>query len=164
MKIHRDPAREKCQALPFGEHRNISEWPEWVKVKESMKVVGAMFSDKESLEMLNTNIVAQNFYNSLQRAYGVRGTIFQKVYYVNTYLFTKLWYTSQVFKMQEKAITQILGKALDFVYSGENERPVRVINFRSRELGGLGLINPVIKSRAFMVKNMIKEAEIKRNP
>ena len=63
--------------------------------------------------------------------------------------------------MQEKAITQILGKALDFVYSGENERPVRVINFRSRELGGLGLINPIIKSRAFMVKNMIKEAESK---
>ena len=86
-------------------------------VKESMKVVGAMFSNKESLEMLNTNIVAQNFYNSLQRAYGVRGTIFQKVYYVNTYLFSKLWFTSQVFKLDEKIINKMLSKALNFIYS-----------------------------------------------
>ena len=161
LEMHRDPARQKCQALPFGEHRNISEWPEWVTVKESMKVVGAMFSNKESLEMLNTNIVAQNFYNSLQRAYGVRGTIFQKVYYVNTYLFSKLWFTSQVFKLDEKIINKMLSKALDFIYSGENERPVRAVNFRPKELGGLGLINPIWKARAFMVKNMFIEAESK---
>ena len=126
-----------------------------------MKVVGAMFSNKESLEMLNTNIVAQNFYNSLQRAYGVRGTIFQKVYYVNTYLFSKLWFTSQVFKLDEKIINKMLSKALDFIYSGENERPVRAVNFRPKELGGLGLINPIWKARAFMVKNMFIEAESK---
>ena len=104
LEMHRDPVRQKCQALPFGEHRNFSEWPQWVTVKGSMKVVGAMFSNEESLEILNTNLVAQNFYNSLQRAYGVRGTILQKVYYVNTYLFSKLWYTSQVFKLDEKIL------------------------------------------------------------
>ena len=84
LEMHRDPTRQKCQALPFGEHRSYAEWPEWVTIKEEMKVVGAMFSNKESLEILNTNLVAKNFYNSLQRAYGVRGTIMQKVYYVNT--------------------------------------------------------------------------------
>ena len=44
----------------------------------------------------------------------IRGTISQKLYYVNTYLFTKLWYTSQVFKLEEKVINKILAKALDF--------------------------------------------------
>ena len=108
-----------------------------------MKVVGAMFSNEESLEILNMNLVAQNFYNSLQRAYVVRGTILQKVYYVNTYLLSKLWYTSQAFKLDEKIINKMLSKALDFIYSGENERPVRALNFRPTELGGLGLINPI---------------------
>ena len=161
LEMHRDPARQKCQALPFGEHRSYGEWPEWVTIKEEMKVVGAMFSNKESLEILNTNLVAKNFYNSLQRAYGVRGTIMQKVYYVNTYLFSKLWYTSQVFMLEEKILNKLLSKALDFIYSGENERPVRAINFRPKELGGLRLINPIWKARAFIVKGMFKEAERK---
>ena len=51
LEMHRDPARQKCQALPFGEHRSYGEWPEWVTIKEEMKVVGAMFSNKESLEI-----------------------------------------------------------------------------------------------------------------
>ena len=76
----------------------------------------------------------------------------QKVYYVNTYLFTKLWYTSQVFKLEEKVIHKILGKALDFICSGENYRPVRAINFRPRYFGGLWLLNPILKARALMVK------------
>ena len=52
----------------------------------------------------------------------------------------------------KKIVNKMLGKALDFIYSGENERPVRAINFRPKEQGGLGLINPIWKARAFLVK------------
>ena len=38
---------------------------------------------------------------------------------------------------------------------------MRALNFRPKELGGLGLINPIWKARAFIVKNMFKEAESK---
>ena len=84
-------------------------------------------------------------------------TIFQKVYYVNTYLFSKIWYLAQCFKLDEKILDKILVKALQFIYAGENERPVRCINFRHKELGGLGLIHPKLKSKAFMIKNMYSE-------
>ncbi len=46
---------------------------------------------------------------------------------------------------------------MDFIYNGENERPVRAINFRPKKLGGLGLTHPVIKARALLVKNMYKD-------
>ena len=46
---------------------------------------------------------------------------------------------------------------MDFIYSGENERPVKAINFRPKQLGGLGLTHPVIKARALLVKNMYKD-------
>ena len=26
LEMHRDPGRQKCQALPFGEHRNVAGW------------------------------------------------------------------------------------------------------------------------------------------
>ena len=41
LLMHRDPRREKCQALPFGEHREVDSWPDWVTVKNSIKIVGA---------------------------------------------------------------------------------------------------------------------------
>ena len=40
LKMHRDPLREKCQALPFGSHREYKDWPEWVTVKNKIKIVG----------------------------------------------------------------------------------------------------------------------------
>ena len=152
--MHRDPKREKCQAIPFGEHREHLDWPKWVTVKNKIKVVGAVFSNDESFDKLNSDLVAKNFYNALQKSYGVMGTIFQKAYYVNTYLFSKIWYLAQCFKLDEKMLDKILAKALDFIYAGENERPVRSLNFRPTERGGLGLTHPKIKAKAFLIKNM----------
>ena len=54
-------------------------------------------------------------------------------------------------------LQNLVAKALKFVYAGENERPVRAVNFRKRELGGIGLIDPIIKCKALLVKTMYKE-------
>ena len=45
-------------------------------------------------------------------------------------------------------LENILAKALKFMYAGENERPVRVLNFRDGAIGGLHLVNPIVKARA----------------
>ena len=93
LKMHRDPARGKCQALPFGKHTEYKDWPEWISVKGSIKVVGIIFTNEnEKFESMNTDLVVQNFYNALQKVLGMRGTLFQKVYAVKTFLFSKLCY------------------------------------------------------------------------
>ena len=166
LKMHRDPKREKCQALPFGEHRNYQNWPEWVTVKDSIKVVGAYFSNSKNLEKLNGDLVKKSFHDALYKAWGTRGTVQQKVHFVNTYLFPKIWYISQVFVLDKSIFygsgkeKGILSKALKFIWAGENERPIRALNFRSREKGGLGLIEPFVKARAFLVKNMLKDYKL----
>ena len=78
LKMHRDPKRGKCQAIPFGKHRENLVWPEWISVKSSMKVVGAMFSNNEDFEKLNSDLVEKCFYDTLNKSYGIKGTIFQK--------------------------------------------------------------------------------------
>ena len=122
LEMHRDPGRDKCQVLPFGSHVDFQNWPEWVSVKSKMKVVGGIFSNNESLDTLNSDLVSKCFFNALQKAFGIKGTIFQKAYYVNTYLFSKLWFTAQCFK-----------------------------------LGGLGLINPIIKSKASPCSKILRK-------
>ena len=76
---------------------------------------------------------------------------------MNTYLFSKLWFTAQFCKLDQKMLKKILSKALAFIYSGENERPVNSVNFRSTMEGGLGLFHPIFKAKALMVRNMYRE-------
>ena len=157
LKMHRDPERDKCQALPFGSHRFFNSWPDWVSVKDKIKVVGGIFSNREPFEKINSDLVEKCFFDALHKSYGIRGTIFQKAYYVNTYLFSKLWFTAQFCKLDEKMLKKVTSKALAFVYSGENERPVNSVNFRSTAQGGLGLFHPAIKAKSLLLKNMYKE-------
>ena len=155
--MHRDPARDKCQALPFGHHRLFKSWPEWINVKNKIKVVGAIFSNNEDIDQLNSSLVSQNFFNTISKSYGIRGTIMQKAYFANTFLFSKLWYLAQCFKIDRKVLENIMSRALKFIYAGENERPVRPLNFRNKVVGGLGLIHPFLKAKALLLRSMYKE-------
>ena len=157
LEMHRDPARNKCQALPFGNHRYYNGWPAWITVRDEVKIVGAVFSNKGDIEKLNSNLVSKCFFDALHRSYGVKGTILQKVHFVNTYLFSKVWFLAQCFMMDNKIMDNILSKALNFIYAGENERPIRALNFRDKSCGGLGLINPSHKAKALLMKNMYRD-------
>ena len=157
LEMHRDPARGKCQALPFGRHRSHTDWPSWITVKDEVKIVGAIFSNRGDLDKLNGNLVSKCFFDLLHKSYGIKGTLHQKVYFVNTYLFSKIWFIAQCFKIEKKTLENILSKALNFIYAGQNERPVRPLNFRDRKIGGLGLVNPIIKSKALLLKSMYRE-------
>ena len=160
--MHRDPNRKKCQALPFGKHKNFKFWPEWVTVSNSIKVVGVIYSNTMGqFEKLNGDLVQQNFNMALHQWSGTRGTLHQKVYIANTFLFTKVWYLAQVVKLDLQMLGNLLKKAQNFIHAGENERPVHALNFRDREKGGLGIIHVVIKSKSLLIKNMYKEAQSK---
>ena len=69
----------------------------------------------------------------------------------------KVWYLAQCFSLEKKILEKMLSKALGFIYAGENERPIRPLNFRGKSIGGLGLINPVVKAQALLLRNVYKE-------
>ena len=92
--------------------------------------MGARFSNVEDLHKLNTDLAVKNVYLELHRGFGYKGTILQKVYFCNIIIFSKLWYLAQNFRMDEKILDKVLAKVMAFIYSGENERPVRPLNFR----------------------------------
>ena len=145
LQMHRDPQRKKCQALSFGTHKTFNEWPQWITMSNQTKIVGIIFTNEQKkFEQLNTELVEKAFYATLRSSSGMRGTLFQKVYYINTYMFSKLWYVAQVVKLNDKKLNEMLKAAMKFLYSGENERPVRSLNFRSTDRGGLGLIDPPV--------------------
>ena len=69
LLMHRDSTRDKCQALPFGKHRDFQLWPDWVSVKDKIKIVGGIFSNNESFEKINSELVSKCFYDALHKAW-----------------------------------------------------------------------------------------------
>ena len=162
LEMHRDPNREKCQALVFGRHRQYQDWPEWVTVKEKIKIVGIWYTNIPdlSLEKINTDMVKESVFKKLFSSYGIRGTVMQKIYFVNTFILSKIWYAGQSIMLEEKVLRDIDKKIRKFIHVGENERPVQALVYRQKEFGGLGLHCPMTKSRALLVKNMLKAWKI----
>ena len=111
----------------------------------------------DNFERINMRQVEKSFYMTLNDCFGIKGTLKQKVYCVNTYMFSKLWYTAQVVKMDKKKVDSMIKASMNFIYAGENERPVRPLNFRPKHLGGLGLVEASIKANALLIKSMISQ-------
>ena len=156
-EMHRDPLRGKCQALPFGSHRNHDEWPAWITVKNEIKILGVLYSNTDSMEKCNSREILDLVNNQIMGNFSMRGTPLQKASFVNMYIFSKIWYVAQTIKLESDVLKKITQKVLNFIWAGQNERPVRALNFRAKDLGGLGLVCPATKSKALLLKSMGKD-------
>ena len=161
LEMHMDPSREKCQALCFGSHREYDQWPIWITVKEVVNILGILYGNKKdvSLECLNSDFVKKKVLMKLFGASGIRGTVLQKTQYANTYLLSKVWYVAQIFILNIAMLKEIDRLIRKFIFAGQNERPVQAMCYRPKDMAGLNLICVQNKSRAFIIKNMVKERE-----
>ena len=155
--LHRDVSRKKCNVLPFGSHRNFADWPGWVNKVSRIKIIGAVFSNTEDIATLNSKEVERCTLSRIYSSVSIRGTLLQKVYFLNTFIFSKLTYLAQVFLMDNDVIKNIMRHALNFLYRGELERPVRSVNFRPKEFLGLGLVHLPTKCKSLIMRTMFKE-------
>ena len=161
LEMHMDPGRDKCQALTFGNHRIYNNWPNWITIKDVVNILGILYGNRRemTLEHLNTDLVKKKVLQKLFASEGIRGTVLQKIRFANTYLLSKIWYVSQIFILEKSMLMEIDRRIRNFIFAGENERPVRAICYRPSEMAGLNLTCVVNKSRTFMVKNMFIEIE-----
>ena len=61
--------------------------------------------------------------------------------------------------MNPKKLEEIIKACLNFIYTGENERLLRALNFRHLKFGGLGLVELSMKAIALLLKNMLKKSD-----
>ena len=161
LEMHRDPSRKKCQALAFGSHRSYTNWPGWITQKDTIKILGIRYSNikEETLEKINSDLVKDSVLKKLYSSNGIRGTVMQKVQFVNSFILSKIWYVSQTICLEVETLKYIDKLIRRFIHAGENERPVQALVYREKTYGGLGLICPLKKARAFFIKNMFLQWE-----
>ena len=159
--LHRDKTKKKCNILNFGRNRNHENWPNWINVVDQMQVIGGLFTNNGSLEKINSELIKNKCIGTIMSNFNMTGTIDQKVYFLNTYCFSKLTYLSQAFMVDKKVLDEIKKYALRYIYIGKNERPAQSLNFRAKNFGGLNLVYPEIKAKSLLLKSMLKEIKIR---
>ena len=157
LKLHRDVARKKCNILSFGKHKKVRLWPTFVNQVNKTKIIGAFFLNEGNLEIENSIYARNKCLDKIKANWGLKGTLLQKVYFVNTFCLTKLNYISQAFKMDTKHLEEIKKLSLKFIYAGENERPTSNVNYRKISEGGIGLVEAELKSKSLLYKSVLKE-------
>ena len=95
-----------------------------------------------------TNKVHQSTISNLSR----RLTLFQKVWFLNTYFFSKIWFTAKILLPRKQDTQKIEKFAGFFLWKGYPYRIAREQLRLPYKLGGVGLINVSCKSRAILVK------------
>ena len=159
--LHKDKNLKKCNVISFGNHRSFDRWPYWVNSSNKVKIIGGIFGNSFDIEQANSQMVKEKVLAKLFENWGMKGSLMQKSYFVNVFCLTKLNYICQVFKLSQRHSDEIKKYILRFVYLGQNERPVQVINFRKPKLGGLGIINPQIKATSLLLKTMFRELKMR---
>ena len=159
LSMHMDPSRQKCHALCFGSHRNYQHWPVWISCKDVVNILGILYSNvkEKTLEQVNSENVWNKVLKKLYAATGIRGTVIQKTIYANVFLLSKVWYVAQSIILDPKMLMELDKKINNFIFAGENERPVRAIVYRSRVNAGLQLICVMTQARALMAKGMLQQ-------
>ena len=161
LLLHRDVSRKKCNVLSFGNHVNYKKWPSWITKANKIKVIGAYFINQGNLEWENSIFVKDKCFERINANWSLKGTILQKAFFVNTFCLSKLNYISQAFIMDTNILEEITKLALKFIYAGENERPIRLVNFRRISEGGIGLIEPKLKAKALLCKSVLKDIRLR---
>ena len=160
VMLHKDKSLKKCNVISFGNQYN--NCPFWFNVTDKVKIIGGIFGNSCNIEHENSKIVKNKVLGKLFENWGMRGSLSQKVYFVNVFCLTKLNYICQVFRLQQKHGKEIKKFILKFIYCGENERPVQSLNFRKSSSGGLSIIDPEIKAKALLIRTSLREVILKK--
>lgn len=78
--------------------------------------------------------------------------LIQKIWILNTFILSKIWYLAQVFPPNKVHIAQIYSSCSMFLWNNHFFTVTRNQMFLDVSDGGLGLVNVDLKSKALFIK------------
>lgn len=81
--------------------------------------------------------------------------LFQKVWILNSFILSKIWYLAQVFAPNLNHIALIYSSCTMFIWNNQFFKVARNQLFLDVEKGGVGLIDIALKTKALFIKNIL---------
>ena len=170
--LHRDPSSGKVKFLPLGRWRGTL-------CQEDIPVNYILLSDH--LDMIG--VVLKATHNQTRKANGDnlvsrvkniigawKGGKFMELSLrsqsVNTYCLSKVWFKSASIDLRVMDSNQMLSSIKSWIYADLLIKPEELVLYRSRQQGGLGLMNVKYRAMAELIKSFLDTAinpKFKRN-
>uniref|UniRef100_A0A1W7R675 Putative tx1-3 aae n=1 Tax=Aedes albopictus TaxID=7160 RepID=A0A1W7R675_AEDAL len=130
--------------------------PQLISEARDVKILGVRFvEDYRKMVDLNYVELIENVNYSLSLQYNRRLNIVQKVWILNTYILSKLWYVAQLIPPENKHIAQLRKKCGDFIWKGFFYKVERKELYAPIYKGGLSLTCVESKTKALFIKNIL---------
>lgn len=90
-------------------------------------------------------------------------SLLEKVWYVNTFILSKLWYLAKIYPPTNKHLAKIKSLVGMFLWKNNVFRVDRRQLYLDTDQGGLGLIDPESKCKALFIQNIINQNNVTGN-
>jgi Reverse transcriptase (RNA-dependent DNA polymerase) len=130
--------------------------PQRIAERNELKMLGLCFTTslsamiKVNFDRLTANVKFMTRHSSIRNL-----NLIQKVWFVNTFVLSKLWFVSQVIPPGNSQATQIKTAIGNFLWAGQLYRIERKQLWLPRKKGGLALISIEDKMKALFLKNLM---------
>ena len=163
-RLHRDPEKGKCQALPLGKWRNTLKQEDtglpYLRLSSSIRMVGVELTASWQ-QSRATN--CDRLLKSVRELVGgwKAGKFMPLVcrpFSVNVYLLSKIWFISGSVNLRSGDIKTISTLCRGWVTQDLLQKPSEVMLYRPTEKGGLGLHHLYSKSMATLITTFLQTA------
>jgi exonuclease III len=134
--------------------------PQRLIEREEIKILGVkLMADCKKIIAVNYEQLISKITGILHFHAGRRQNLLQKIWFVNTFVLSKLWYISQIVPPENKHIAkikQVLGR---FLWAGSLYKIERNQLCMKIENGGLALVNIEAKTKALFAKTLVRNSD-----
>ena len=143
---------EKTEILKIGQKNNYEDDEFRARRKKTVKILGTLFTENRADQSSeNNNKVYDIAENLLERIKGRHLSIIGKVLYVNSKIWSLLWHKAWVLNEKEAEMKKLIDRIISFLTSLKKKKTFNTITL-PKELGGLGLINPMTRIPSIKIK------------
>ena len=149
----------KTKIFGYGNWKGRTNWPiDEIKVEiDYFKTLGIIFSTDYKLSV---DLTWNNIYHKISKRISLiknrNFTLFQKACIINSLLASKIWYTAHVYPYSLE-ISKLINKEIyKFLWNSNTEFLSRDTVCNTKDNGGLGLINIVLKAKSIFIATTLR--------
>ena len=162
--LHRDPASGKVKFLPLGRWKGTltrEDLPvNYIVLSEHLDMVGVkLMSSSQKTRKLNCDELQTRVKDTTGAWKGGKFMpLTSRPHSINTYCLSKILFRCSSINLRVCDLTKISSHIKSWIYADQLEKPEEVFLYRSRKLGGLGLVNLQYKALSLMIRNFLETA------
>ena len=149
----------KTKIFGIGNWRNYQQWPiNWLKTETDYMYTLGIYHGNEYISTLEKNwsTIHEKIQAHIQILFRRRLSLHQRVAYANSCILSKVWYISHIYPLNGYYATQINRSIFRYIWGGQYEPIRRTTICKPKREGGLGLINPQVKSKTLITNSFLK--------